>query len=152
MRNLRPLGRIVNAAQETITKQNRELDLLRPLTKEYETAKGLIEAQTLELRGQSQLGHDLYNPRKRNVELAAQLEDAQRDNDHLTTRIMQLVESLANQSDRAYSHKSPASSEGGLWPPSPPNSVTASHHPFLPEHAGETAACVTALDHRITRD
>lgn len=74
---------LLNAAQETITKQRRELDLLCPLRKEYQTAQGLTEAQTLELGEQRKLRQDLYNSCKRNVELAAQLEDSQRDNDHL---------------------------------------------------------------------
>lgn len=49
IKTLRPLRMLLGAGQQTIAKYDRELDLLRPLTTEYQPAQNLIDAQTLEL-------------------------------------------------------------------------------------------------------
>ena len=67
-RSLSPLRLLLDAAQ--VAKQDMELDLLRPQTKEYHSAQNLIDAQTLHLRGQRQLREDLLKARECNIEFA----------------------------------------------------------------------------------
>ena len=55
IKTLRPLRILLDAAQQTIAKQDRELDLPRPLIKEYQSAQNLIVAQPLGLGEQRQL-------------------------------------------------------------------------------------------------
>ena len=76
-RLLRPRRLPLDATHQTISKQDKDLDLLRPLTKEYQSVQILIGAQTLVLGKQRQLREGLLKARKRNVELATQLESAQ---------------------------------------------------------------------------